>query len=85
MPYKVNHLQEVAKKVALELNIKKTKVFLLYIRDNKHLTINNQHVERVYEFLYLGSMVDDNGGTERDFHERFNGARRLFKTALQHI
>jgi hypothetical protein len=56
------------RKIVLHANSKTTEA----------LRIGEEAIERVYDFLYLGSKIDENGGIPLDIHQRINKARGAF-------
>jgi hypothetical protein len=75
---------QTAKHVGLKVNEKKTKILAVNADDPVNITINNKIVERVEKFNYLGSMINETGGTEEDIRTRIAKAHGAF-TALQNI
>jgi len=62
-------------KVSLKISISKTKEIRIHTPNNQPLLLNDQQIEQVSEFPYLGSIISkDNGGTDRDVSERIKKA-----------
>ena len=49
------------------------------IKDPSPIVIGNQNIPKTEEFTYLGSIVTNNGGADRDINRRLNKARNTFK------
>ena len=71
-------LQEVAKSTGLEINIDKTKAMRVNATNTLPLLVEEQALEEVNQFTYLGSIVSHTGGTEEDVKARINKARQAF-------
>jgi hypothetical protein len=68
-------------KVGLKISISKTKEIHIHTPNNQPLLLNDQQIEQVSEFPYLGSIISkDNGGTDRDVAERTKKAQGVFGT-----
>ena len=68
---KLQRLRHETAKVGLKINISKTKEIRIHTPKNQPLFLNDQQIEQVSEFPYLGSIISkDNGGTDRDVAER---------------
>ena len=50
------------------------------IKNNSHITIDNDELEEVETFTYLGSIIATDGGTERDVKPRIGKASYAFKS-----
>jgi hypothetical protein len=57
---------------------KKTKDHRVNSRKTEAFKIGEEAIERVDDFLYLGSKIDENGGTLLDIQQRMNKARGAF-------
>ena len=74
---KLQRLHHETAKVGLKINISKTKEISIHTPNNQPLLLNDQQIEQVSEFPYLGSIISkDNGGMDRDVAERIKKARR---------
>ena len=76
---KTTDLEENARKIGLEINEKKTKVMKLNSRNNNKLTINSKEIEETNTFIYLGSIVNNKGGTDEDIKTRIKKAQNAFR------
>ena len=75
---KVKSLSETAQEVGLKINIEKTKVLRTNTQQQAAITLNNQDIEDVEEFVYLGSRISKTGGTEEDIRARIRKAQQSF-------
>lgn len=78
MEEKLKDLDKEGKKVGLKINQEKTKEMRVNGRDNQQLKLNGRVVERVEEFVYLGSTVSTTGGTDEDVAQRIRKAKGVF-------
>ncbi len=78
MQAKLKDLVEESQKVGLRVNIEKTKDLRVNSRKTEAFKIGEEAIERVDDFLYLGSKIDENGGTLLDIQQRMNKARGAF-------
>jgi hypothetical protein len=62
----------------LRVNIEKTKDLRVNRKTTEAFRIGGEAIERVDDFLYLGSKIDENGGTLLDIQQRINKARIAF-------
>lgn len=63
-------LKEESEKVGLHLNIKKTKIMTNAENKEVRITINNEGVEVVDSFIFLGSLVKHDGGSTAEIRRR---------------
>jgi hypothetical protein len=66
-----------SQKVELRVNIE-TKGLRVNSRTTEAFRIGEEAIERVDDSLYLGSKIDENGGTLLDIQQRINKARVAF-------
>jgi hypothetical protein len=59
-----------AAKVDLKINVNKSKEMRIAMKNNETLRIHNETIERVTQFVYLGNIIDNTGGTEVDITTR---------------
>ena len=76
---KVKLMQERSAEVGLRINIKKTKVLRANTVNQTPIELQGQNLEEVEVFPYLGSIMDREGGTERDVAVRIGKARVAFR------
>lgn len=84
MQQKLDDLDAESIKVGLKINASKTKEMRINADSNLPLTLQNQPVERVNVFQYLGSMITEQGGAVTDVVTRIQKARGAF-TQLNRI
>ena len=68
----------MAQKVGLKINANKTKVMTTGCGEKSSIRVQGQAVENFQQFVNLGSIVDQQGGTDADVKSRINKARRAF-------
>ena len=78
MQTKLNKIAEVSSKVGLKINTKKTKFITVNGNGNPEIQINNQSIEKVDKFCYLGSVINEKGGTDEDIKMRIGKAQYTF-------
>ena len=86
LSHKAEHLQaktdalvREGKKVGLVVNSKKTKVMRVHGK-NFQLKIDNQSIEEVNKFTYLGSIIANDGGAQTDAKARIAKASYAFNS-----
>jgi hypothetical protein len=82
MKYKLRRLKDEAKRVGLKINIAKTKKMRIKTANSDSLLLNDNLFERVNQFTYIGSIIDESGGTETDVATRIQKARKAFGAIL---
>lgn len=60
---KINAVGESSAQIGLNINIPKTKILRANTSSNDKLNIEGKEIEEVDNFTYLGSIVDQQGGT----------------------
>ena len=82
-----NHSQMQDKATLLEttsagtgpkINRKKTELMKMNTTANAPVTVDGEPIREVESFVYLGSVVDQQGGTDRDVTARIGKARAAF-------
>lgn len=73
-------LAEKARPTGLEISYEKTKIMtnIKQLNDDKNLLINNQNIELVKDFQYLGQIVSFEDPTKKDMASRVKKAWRSF-------
>ena len=74
-------INEVGKQVGMKINIKKTKVMVVSNKRNSpkiNIAINGQHLEQVTSYMYLGSLITEDGRGEKEIKRRIMIARTTF-------
>ena len=78
MQEKTNDVATTSAQIGLNIHRGKTKV-LKVNADNSHpIKLEEQVLEEVEAFIYLGSVVDKQGGTDADVRARIGKARAVF-------
>ena len=72
---KTTRLHEHSKQLGLRINVGKTKVTRLNTKTHQPITIKEQNLEDVVEFVYLRSNISTDGGADRDVELRISKAR----------
>ena len=80
---KTNNLEQQARSIGLSINAKKTKVLTNSDLTQQPIEINNNRLEYVDKFIYLGSIMNLEGGTEQDIKTRLGKARSAFAKLQQ--
>ena len=80
MQDKTTCLETYSEKVGLKINQKKTEILRINTDSCAPITVNGKPVNEVNSFVYLGSVVDAQGGTDKDISARINKARASFVT-----
>ena len=78
MQNKTNRLVEESAKVGLQINTKKTELMKINTTSNTPVTAREEPIKEVESFVYLGSVIDKNGGTDKDVAVRIGNARAAF-------
>ena len=47
-------------------------------RNDQRIKVNDEQVDDVEEFLYLGALLDKEGGATKDIQQRLGKARQIF-------
>ena len=77
---KLNRVSGEARKTGLLINTKKTEAMRLNHKQETPITLNGDILKEVDKFVYLGSVVSTDGGTDQDIRSRINKARHAFNT-----
>jgi len=78
MEAKIADLASESSKVGLKINYKKTKEMRINSDNNRSLKLENQVIDKVSEFQYLGCVMTEDGGAEQDVRNRINKARGAY-------
>ena len=78
MDEKLRRLKEEAELAGLHININKTKGMRVNISNIRKFRLEATEIEEVGSFVYLGSVVSENGGTEEDAASRIQKANGVF-------
>ena len=71
-------LEIISAGTGLKISKKKTELMKINTTANTPLTVGGEPIREVDSFIYLGSAVDQQGGTERDVTARIGKARAAF-------
>nr|KAG5694647.1 hypothetical protein BaRGS_003925 [Batillaria attramentaria] len=75
MQDKTTRLEATSAGTGLKINRKKTELMKIYTTANTPVTVGGEPIREVESFVYLGSVVDGQGGTDRDVTARIGKAR----------
>ena len=78
MQRKTDKIAENSKKIGLNINIPKTKILRINATSQEHVMVGDVNLEDVNTFEYLGSKIDESGGTDTDVKARICKARSAF-------
>lgn len=76
----INKIVVISEEYGLSLNISKTKYMLIAktTQDNRRIYVKNQPIERVKEYKYLGTTINENNSTSEEIRIRVEQARNTF-------
>ena len=77
---KLNRLSEEARKVGLKINKGKTEVMRVNSEQDTPIQLDEEVLMDANSFIYLGSIVGKDGGTDDDIKSRINKARLAFNS-----
>nr|KAG5696904.1 hypothetical protein BaRGS_015868 [Batillaria attramentaria] len=75
MQDKTTRLEATSAGTGLKINRKKTELMKINTTTNTPVTVGGEPIREVESFVYLGSVVDGQGGTDRDVTARIGKAR----------
>ena len=75
MKDKITLLETTSAGTGLKINRKKTELMKMSITANTPVTVGGEPIREVESFIYLGSVVDQQGETDRNVTARINKAR----------
>ena len=78
MKRKTERLNNSSGKIGLKISTKKTKQMGVNPTSQMSLFVNGHQIETVSTFTYLGSIMDERGGTDSDVLSRINKSRAAF-------
>ena len=78
MEKKLKRLKEEAESAGLYININKTKGMRVNTSNTPKFRLGNTEIEEVRSFVYLGSVVSENGRTEEDVGSRIKKENGVF-------
>ena len=74
-------INEVGKQFGMKINTKKTKAMVVSMKPNSpkiNIAIDGQHIEQVTSYMYIGSLITENGKSEKEIKRRIMIARTTF-------
>ena len=78
MQDKTTCLETISAGTGLKISKKKTELMKINTTANTPVTVDGEPIREVHSFIYLGSAVDRQGGTDRDVTARIGMARAAF-------
>ena len=78
MQDKTTLLETTSAWTGLKINRNKTELMKMNTTANAPITVDGEPIREVESFVYLGSVVDRQGGTDRDVTARIDKARAAF-------
>ncbi|VDP17203.1 unnamed protein product [Schistosoma margrebowiei] len=78
MQTKTASVAAVSASVGLSIHKGKTKVLKLTAENSNPITLDGETLEEVESFTYLGSIIDEQGGSDADVKKRIGKARTAF-------
>ena len=78
MQQKTSRMCDAGKRIGLKINTLKTKVMKMNDANNHKIKIDNEEIEEVDKFTYLGAIVSNEGGSTEDLKNRIGKARSTF-------
>ncbi|XP_061171868.1 uncharacterized protein LOC133181367 [Saccostrea echinata] len=84
MQDKTTRLATTSAGTGLKINLKKTELMKINTTAQTPVTVGGEPIKEVESFIYLGSVVDRQGGTDRDIRSTIGKARTAF-TMLKNI
>jgi hypothetical protein len=68
-----------------KINLKKTELMKINTTVQLTITVGGEPIKEVDSFIYLGSVVDRQGGTDHDIKSRIGQARVAFTQSLSRV
>ena len=75
---KSDRLTTLASQLGMNVQVKKTQIMKMNTNNSEPVIINNQNIEEVDEFTYLGSKVSTDGDSDEDVQARLAKANQAF-------
>ena len=79
MQDKTTRMMKSSRKLGRKPTVDKTEIIKINCISSRAIKISDRHLEENSSFVYLGSTVSVNGGTDEDIKVRINKARVVFK------
>ena len=80
MQAKTAELEQLSSSLGLHIHPGKSKILKVKSTNTDPITVNGNQLEEVQSFTYLGSIVDDTGGSDADVKARTAKARLAFNS-----
>ena len=77
----ISKINEVGKQFGMKINIKKTKTMVVSKKPNSpkiNFAIDGEQIEQVASYMYLGSLITEDGRSEKEIKRRIMIARSTF-------
>ena len=77
----ISKINEVGKQFGIKINIKKTKAMVVSKKPNSpkiNIAIDGEQIEQVTSYMYLGSLITEDGRSEKEIKRRIMIARSTF-------
>ena len=77
----ISKINEVGKQFGMKINIKKTKAMVVSKKPNSpkiNIAIDGEQIEQVASYMYLGSLITEDGRSEKEIKRRIMIARSTF-------
>ena len=78
MQDKTCRLETFSAKTGLRINLRKTELIKINTTANTPITVEGEPIKEVESFVYLGSTITKQGGTDEDVTSRIGKARSAF-------
>ncbi|VDO60886.1 unnamed protein product [Schistosoma margrebowiei] len=78
MQIKTASVAAVSASVGLNIHTKKTKILKYNTKNSNPITLDGKTLEDVESSTYLGSIIDEQGGSDADVKARIGKARAAF-------
>ena len=74
----MDSLNEIAQKYGMKINVKKTKVMVIFRKGGGvvKITLNGERIEQVAKFCYLGAWITEDGRCDTEIRSRIAFNRR---------
>ena len=77
----ISKINEVGKQFGMKINVKKTKAMVVSRKPNSpkiNIAIDGEQIEQVTSYMYLGSLITEDGRSENEIKRRIMIARSTF-------
>nr|KAG5701606.1 hypothetical protein BaRGS_019295 [Batillaria attramentaria] len=82
---KLNRVAEEAEKTGLKINISKTEVMRVNHKQHDPIQMHQEDIKEVDKFVYLGSVVSKDGGTDEDIKSRNQQSQTCLSHSTPHL